>query len=607
MRAEGKTGSDILGGHPELSRGSLDKPSPPPTLSEETDRKAADTAPSNPEHQPRPWFSSLVDAGRGVDAALTKVFQPISDTLTDFDTGATHGATAGFNDDLAEFTQGKGGQARVQAYENRARGRSPIAYQAGDVAGSFLIPTGLAGKAAGVFAPIVEGAIQAGARGFGDSEGSVYDRAMRALSDASIGGTVSGGVAGLANGVSGAAQWAAKGLKSSGDKARAAAVGASGADLRKLADERGLDFVENDLGSMPDRLGVTNKFVPQSPSTYARKFDAKATEANNAIGQAIDEAATQGVDKRFVDKQAIINQLRGEAVDATRSGLGDRAGRSNAYNNVADALGDRPVTTPRDLRTLKSDYDKAYYTDAVGGTDQSFVGDAHRVAGNAARGQLRDAMSYALPDTRGQFTQANLDYGSSKLLGELAQDRAATQFSGGGLAGNIGAGAVGAAVGGMVGGMPGVASGAAIGFARPALAAAQQYGPDFGANLARLGESGARGVSAPTGWFGGSSGPRLLGGAAGEMSGADGNDAPGSSDAYSQASASENSRGQDAPERLVKVMLTEPQLFKPYQSEFDKAPEGDSEAIFAIAERLARDPKSRFNRDVWSKVIGSGQ
>ena len=32
----------------------LDKPSPPPTLSTETDRKEADTAPSNPENQQKP-------------------------------------------------------------------------------------------------------------------------------------------------------------------------------------------------------------------------------------------------------------------------------------------------------------------------------------------------------------------------------------------------------------------------------------------------------------------------------------------------------------------------------------------------------------------------
>jgi len=217
-------------------------------------------------------------------------------------------------------------------------------------------------------------------------------------------------------------------------------------------------------------------------------------------------------------------------------------------------------------------------------------------------------MSYALSETQSQFMQGNLDYGASRMLGELAQARAATQLSGGGLAGNLGAGVVGAGIGGALGGASGMTGGAALGFARPAYAAAQQYGPDLGANLARLGEGalrGSRGAGAATGWYSGSAGPRMLGGAAGSSYAEDDSPKPGQSDGYSQAQAGENSRGQNAPERLVDLMYSSPQLFKPYQSEFDKAPPGDSDAIFAIAERLAQDPNSRFNRDVWSRVSGA--
>ena len=136
------------------------------------------------------------------------------------------------------------------------------------------------------------------------------------------------------------------------------------------------------------------------------------------------------------------------------------------------------------------------------------------------------------------------------------------------------------------------------------------YVADLGANVGKLAATGFRGLGAPFNAAGEYSGipASLLAQTAGRANGGQPEESEpplGQSDGYSQAQSSENSRGQDAPERLVNLMYSAPQLFKPYQSEFDKAPPGDSDAIFAIAERLARDPNSRFNRDIWSRVSGA--
>jgi len=233
-----------------------------------------------------------------------------------------------------------------------------------------------------------------------------------------------------------------------------------------------------------------------------------------------------------------------------------------------------------------------------------------KFAADQYRGALNNYVEKGNPAGFPTFREASDDYGLMKDLAESASANDVRSQGGGGWIPNAIRGLAGAAAGNAVGGpmvgAAGAVAGAGRGMVTPHVA-------DFGANVGKLAGAGFSAVGAPLSGAGDYTGipASLLAQGAGRSNNGRPQPPPaepiGQSDAYSQASASENSRGQDAPERLVKVMLTQPQLFKPYQSEFDKAPEGDSQAIFAIAERLARDPKSRFNRDVWSKVIGSGQ
>lgn len=489
--------------------------------------------------------------------------------------GLTHGLSSkAFGDDEAQAA---------------ARSRSPMAY--GLTEQAARIPGDIAMTAAtGPYAPAAIGAVD----GYADSRGDVLDQ----LVDTAKGGAIGAG-AGLAGGAinklgqgAGAAEQA---LMGAARKARTAAVGATGADLKKLAQSRGLDYVEGDLGDLPTQLGVTNRLLPQSPSQYAQRFGDRAAQANEQIGQSISDAEAQGLDRGFVSKAPIDEALQRAQGAAAHGPLGDRASAANAFGSVRGALEDQTVNTPSQLRNLKSTYDSAAYPNQLQGSSESFMGQAHKTAADAARGQLRDVMGYALPETEQAFTQGNADYGSSKVLEELARNRGAQQYAGGGLAGNLGAGAIGAGVGATFGGTAGAVSGAALGFARPALAAAQQYGPDLGANLATLGSQGAgRMANAVPGARGFANMPMGQTGAA--TGGADVLEQFVGGDPRDQAQRSmAEGRGYMLPDVIEKLAYSDPQQLGPYAQKFQEAlnAEGGSRVNALLLDLQQNDPDFR--------------
>lgn len=418
-------------------------------------------------------------------------------TAQDATSGLTHGLTMHNDANLYDLvSRGAGDQVRARNAE--AASRSPYAYGIADTVGGFL--PGLVGGAAlragsameAVGGAIGQGTVQGALQGFGDSspDAPPGERALAAVKSANAGGTSAGITAGMLTGV----DVAGEGLGNAATRARSAAIGATGQDLRKLSADRGLDFATDQLGRLPEQMGVTNRIVPQSAADYARRLGgnngegAMIGDAGARVGQSLRDAEQQGVGS-IIDPQA-MDAAMAQRVAAARGGpAGDAGAEANALQAVRNGMARQNIQTPTQLRELKTTYANRAYPDAVSGSSESIMGQAHKAGADVARGELENAMGYALPETNSAFQQSTSDFGKLKLMDALARKRAAQQYAGGGMLGNVGAGLVGAGVGAAFGGAPGAAAGAGIGLLRPAYHAAQAYGPDLGANIGRMGES----------------------------------------------------------------------------------------------------------------------
>lgn len=454
-----------------------------------------------------PWLRYVEMAVPQLKAARYFASPEGRQTAYDAVGGALHGASSGLGDDALDLVSPDlGDQARAQWAASQAR--SPTAYAAGDIVGSALSPINKLGGAVGLGAgagvarnvagQALTGGVQGALRSYGDAPEGMdqRDAAMAALAqggkDAAISGAVTGALA-----IPGAV---ASGLGAVSDKARAAAIGGTASDYRKLADKYGMDYVEGDLGRIPEQLGVTNTIVPQSASGYARRLADVKGESGAQIGQALDDAAQQ-LEPGFVDKDALLAEMAAAQRQAAGGPLGNRDAQAAALGRVADAMGDQTVQTPADLRALKSTYEAQAYPDALAGSNESLMGQAHKTAADITRGQLRDAMSYTLPETQSAFNQGNQRYGQAAILGEMAQNRAAGNMAQTGpmMTGMLGS--AGAALGALAshGDYGGALLGAAA--AKPMFNAARDYGPDAIANVTRLGERGMAPVGAASDWI----------------------------------------------------------------------------------------------------------
>lgn len=455
---------------------------------------------STPMVEPNPNMTGEFQEKPGV---LEQLVNGGQDALSGF----THGATMHNDANMWDAVGGRQYGDRIRSANAVGQNRSPNIYGTAEMLGG-AVPTlamgaaGLAGRAANGVGQLgravsnfgaqgLQGAIGGYARGYGDSDPDApvaergHDAAAQAEHDGILSSLVSGGASAL-----GSAAGVAKDLwASASDKARAAAVGFGGQDLKKIARDKGLDFVEENVGRLPEQLGVTNRVIPQSASTYAKRFEDRAAQADQQIGQSTVDAEAQGVKgPGFIDKPGMVGKVRQAGNAVARGPLGDRDARAGAIENVASGMAQQPISTPAELRALKSSLDSVAYPSALEGSSESIMGQAHKVGGDVARNQLRDAMGYALPETNQAFTQGNIDYGHAATMAGVSRDAAAQRYAGGGLMGNMGAAAVGAAAGAPFGQ---ASTGAALGLARPAYAAAQNYGADFGANMARGLEGGS--------------------------------------------------------------------------------------------------------------------
>lgn len=448
---------------------------PDPNLS------APDPDPSMPklsDEQP-PWY--------------TRALQTAQDSISGF----THGLTQHNDANLYDMVSRSAGD-QVRARNAEAASRSPTAFGIADTVGGYL--PGFVGGAAlragsameAVGGAIGQGTVQGALQGFGNSspDAPPGERALAAVKAANEGGTSAGLTAGVLTGV----DELGNSLGNAATRARSAALGAGSVDLRKLSADRGLDFATDQLGRLPEDMGVTNRIIPQSAQDYARRIGgndgqgAMIGEAGARVGQSLRDAEAQGVGA-LIDPGA-MDQAMAQRVAAARNGpAGDAASEAAALQSVREGMARQNIQTPTQLRQLKTAYANRAYPDAVSGSSESLMGQAHRAGADVARGELEHAMGYALPETNSEFQQGTTDFGKLKLMDALARKAAASQYAGGGMLGNVGAGIAGAGVGALAGGSTGAAIGASAGLVRPAIAAARSYGPDLGANIGRLGES----------------------------------------------------------------------------------------------------------------------
>lgn len=485
----------------------------------------------------------------------------------------------------------------------QATGRNPGLMAGADMLGAVASPIGIEGRGASLLGTVgraaANGGMQAAARSAGDAGGDedMATQVWKALGSGAQGAGVSGAFAGatglLGSGLDKVSSW----LGEASDKARTAAIGASGADLGKLAKNRGLDFVEGNVGRMPEELGVTNTLLPVSTSGYAKRFAERGSQANDQITGALADADRQVAD--LVPGQSRANIVAGidRSSDAAgASAFGDRGSYQRALDDVRTGVDQQTLDKPSDLRALKTQLDSRAYPNALQGSSESITGQAHTQAAAAVRDELRGVMSQAAPETNAAFTQGNQDYGKSAMLEDLATKRAAGQYAGGGMLGNLGSSAVGAGVGGMFGGLSGAAAGAGLGMVRPALAAAQQYGPDFGANLGRLGERATGSLGGAASQMADSAGIAKLGGLLAAEHPVQAQD----------RELGNDSRGHLIPEAIQHALQTN--QLGPYSDKFARAAMSDTPgALGALYQTLSSDPGFAPYRRVLQQLTAGGE
>lgn len=414
--------------------------------------------------------------------------------------GFAHGITAG----TPRALPGALGEG-MRAIDDGARAGNPRLYAAADIGGSVAMPVHLpggGGVARNIATQAAEGGAQGAVRAYSDAdpEQDMGDRALEALAtggkDALTAGVITGGM----SGVDAVAGGLAKGMGAASRGLRTAAIGGTPGQFRKLADQRGLDFVESELGALPEQLGVTNTIKPQNASDYARRLaETKATEGGR-VDQALADANDQ-LSPGFVDKDDLLARMGEAEAAAQRGATGNRGARASAIGNVRDAMADQTIKTPADLAALKRTYEANAYPDALSGSAENAMGQAHKLGADVSRDQLRNAMDHTLPETQDAFNSGNQRFGQAAILEEMARNRAAGNAAQTGpmMTGMLGA--VGGGLGAMVGqGNLGMAAlGAAA--AKPMFNMARDYGPDLGANVARLGERGMGAAAGGADWL----------------------------------------------------------------------------------------------------------
>jgi hypothetical protein len=343
-----------------------------------------------------------------------------------------------------------------------------------------------------------------------------------------------------------AASGVGKGLDAVAARARSASLGATGKDLQKLG------MTPAELAAVSDRLGVNNRVLPMSTAQKLARVQGAGETAGQSIGNAIGAADEAGVGQHRDWGGEVARDLYQQADDKMLGQLGDDPRRGAALSEVARGAGNQDVGSLEQLRQLKTGYEKAAYTNSLGGTDESMMGEAHRAAADSARGYLHGAMRQAGPELNQPFMQGNQDFGDSKMLEELLQNKQARDItnSGFGLNRRTVGDAVGAGVGAAMGGPAGAIAGVGVNeLTRP-------FQADALANMSSLGAGASSGLGAG------------MQGSAGAIGGT----SQGVDDPRAQMQQTiEQGRGDLLPDVVGQVLLKNPSMLGKYSAELADA------------------------------------
>jgi hypothetical protein len=520
--------------------------------------------------------------------------------LTDAGRGFTQGALAGGADELVGALRGSDQRDIARAQDAVSQERSPWLYRGAQAIGG--LPAALA----------------AGARGavpYGMLNGMLGGNARNSdelVDSAAAGGATAAALHGLGEGVGAAgrlAQGASGMLGNVANEARNAAFGGTQGDFQKAARLKGLDYVENDLPQAAERLGLTNRLIPQSPSQYARRADAMKTTEGAAEGAALTEAGENVATYTPVDELAAGLRRRGAgARDSTLEGVAEES----RMRDMADLLlsergmpglkrapeldpmdmlygggpevtdpgpaflptgrtapGSAGMMSPAELNAQKSAYyDRGYKQQGQSDATSQLGASTNRMAGAEAREQLLAALSHAPEGVKSRYEQAAQNYGELATIGDMARNRAAANQ-----ASSQGQGFFGT-------------------LTQPATRALKNYGPDMAANMAALGRDATGGMgNAMQG-----AAPYARGMAAGAMPGA----TQGMGAMGAQAAGADDNppgdplasgRGYLLPQVVADLARTNPQALGPYYQQIAQAMQGQNNSgqLNALLERLERD------------------
>lgn len=456
----------------------------------------------------------------------------------------------------------------IKSERDAARAEEPVRMALLDAGGAMASPIGIEGGG-GLVGQMARGAANGGmysaARSVGDAnpDEDLTTQGMRALA-----------AGGKGAGIGAAAGGAAAALGAVVPTARRFAVGGTSKDYGDIVKEQGtragIDYIEKDLGKIPEEQGLTNAVFPQSRAGYAKRAAARADDVVGPELGATLKLAEREIPANAINKQAVMGPLQREA-DAL-----DNAGRpgSRQYDQTIMQAARAPFETPTDVAKLKRAYEaESYATGASGGSRESRYATAQRAGADATRDHLSDVMNSADPVTAARFEKANRDFADTKLIENMATKGSLYDLA----APLVGAG-VGAGVGGYTGhDMRSAAGGAVAG------ALAGRYGADMVANAARDGE---RVLEQP--------GIQRLGALLTDEKRASAQDVSG------------DTRGHKIPEAIQSALRDN--KLGPYSDEFARAAMSDQPGALGVAyQKLSGDPQFAPYKRLLQEMTGGMQ
>jgi hypothetical protein len=425
----------------------------------------------------------ILETPKGPQIPYAKELRDAYDTAGDAASGLAGGIT-GHLDQRLPFGIGDA----IRDDRAQARARSPIAETGGEIAGVVGSPLGKVARAEGLLgnaaAQAVNAGVQGTARRIGDQTDDNTD-VLKALvdseDDAKLGGLVGGGAHALGTIAKGAANAAGTGA----NYLRRIAFGVQPGDVADEMSARGtgegLRYAKDELSKLPEKLGLSKWYQPQSTTDYAVGAERLRKEGGALKGSALDRA-DRVVPPEHIDaaKDDILERFAGEQAAA------DAAYSSNhtapEYRDLTQRLQDAVPSTPRDLDNMKQTYEGSSYALKTAPQMERGAAAANKVAADEARMRLGGVMAGANrvdPGILEDFTKGSQQFGDAATVEKIARSAAAKS-------------AVAPMIGGALGGVAGYQTqhdlkGAGLGAAAGALATRglQTYGADMGANALR--------------------------------------------------------------------------------------------------------------------------